>query len=74
MGVYAEHFLPRFQDFAMRRKPTREPRARVCAELRGDVLEVGFGTGLNAACYPSGVRKIMAVGSTNHRLRSRTPD
>jgi ubiquinone/menaquinone biosynthesis C-methylase UbiE len=61
VGVYTEHFLPRFQDLAMRRKGTRQPRARVCADLQGDVLEVGFGTGLNAPYYPSGVTRIMAV-------------
>lgn len=61
MGAYTEHFLPRFQDVAMRRKTTRDPRARVCADLRGDVLEVGFGTGLNTRYYPPSVTKVLAV-------------
>src|SRR5947209_6309480 len=61
MGVYSEHVLPRFQDLAMRRKSLHDPRARVCADLQGTVLEVGFGTGLNAGYYPPGVTKVMAV-------------
>ncbi len=61
MGAYTEHFLPHFQDIAMRRKTTRHPRARVCADLRGDVLEVGFGTGLNTRYYPPSVTKVLAV-------------
>jgi len=61
MGVYSKHVLPRFQDIAMRRKPTREVRARVCGDLRGEVLEVGFGTGLNAPYYPPEVTRVLAV-------------
>src|SRR5712692_3775099 len=61
MGFYHEQFLPRFQDLAMRRKATRTVRARVCEGLRGEVVEIGFGTGLNAAYYPGEVTKILAV-------------
>src|SRR5438105_8495831 len=61
MGLYQDQFLPRFQDLAMARKGIRPVRARVCAGLRGDVLEVGFGTGLNAPYYPPGVTKVLAV-------------
>jgi hypothetical protein len=44
--------LPPFQDKVMARKATREVRARVCADLAGEVVEMGFGTGLNARYYP----------------------
>ena len=33
-------------------------RARVAAELDGEVLEVGFGSGLNIAYYPPAVRRV----------------
>jgi ubiquinone/menaquinone biosynthesis C-methylase UbiE len=45
----------------MDRKDLREIRARVCSGLAGEVVEIGFGTGLNAAHYPGGVAKIAAV-------------
>jgi ubiquinone/menaquinone biosynthesis C-methylase UbiE len=61
MGVYQDQLLPRFQDKVMARKATREPRARVCAGLHGDVVEVGFGTGLNAPYYPPEVVTVWAV-------------
>jgi hypothetical protein len=51
VGIYQEQFLPRFQDVAMRRKSTRAVRARVCDGVRGDVVEIGFGTGLNAPYF-----------------------
>ena len=64
MGRYQEQFLPRFQDLAMARKATRPVRARVCAGLHGDVVEIGFGTGLNASYYPPEVAIVLAVESS----------
>jgi ubiquinone/menaquinone biosynthesis C-methylase UbiE len=45
----------------MKRKGTSEVRERVCAGLVGNVVEVGFGTGLNVPYYPTEVRKVFAV-------------
>jgi ubiquinone/menaquinone biosynthesis C-methylase UbiE len=61
MGFYQNHVLPRFQDKVMDRKDMREIRARVCSGLTGDVVEVGFGTGLNAPYYPAEMVKVAAV-------------
>jgi ubiquinone/menaquinone biosynthesis C-methylase UbiE len=61
MGFYQDQLLPRFQDRVMSRKATREPRARVCAGLHGEIVEVGFGTGLNAPYYPPEVVTVFAV-------------
>lgn len=61
MGFYQDQLLPRLQDKMMARKANREVRARVCAGLFGEVVEVGFGTGLNAPYYPTEVTKVLAV-------------
>ena len=45
----------------MNRKPNRAVRERVCSGLEGDVLEIGFGTGLNAHYYPTTVTKVLAI-------------
>jgi ubiquinone/menaquinone biosynthesis C-methylase UbiE len=73
MSFYREHVLPRFQDKVMGRKPTREVRARVCAGLHGEVVEVGFGTGLNAAYYPNEVTKVLAVEPSTLCMRIARP-
>ena len=69
MGLYQDHILPRIQDKAMSRKTTRQVRARVCAGLRGDVVEVGFGTGPNIPYYPPEVSKILAIEPSSVCMR-----
>lgn len=61
MGLYVERVLPRITDVALRRADLREIRARVCTALEGQVLEVGFGSGLNVPHYPTAVERVRAV-------------
>jgi ubiquinone/menaquinone biosynthesis C-methylase UbiE len=61
MGWYAEQLLPRVTDVVMRSGEYAAIRARVAAGLSGDVLEVGFGSGLNIAHYPQAVTRVFAV-------------
>jgi ubiquinone/menaquinone biosynthesis C-methylase UbiE len=61
MGFYQDQVLPRFQNKVMDRKDLRDIRARVCSGMAGNVVEVGFGTGLNSAYYPTQVAKVAAV-------------
>jgi ubiquinone/menaquinone biosynthesis C-methylase UbiE len=61
MGIYGEHVLPRIIDFACGLKTVEPLRRRVCERLEGDVVEVGFGSGLNVPFYPEGVARVAAV-------------
>jgi ubiquinone/menaquinone biosynthesis C-methylase UbiE len=73
MGIYQDQLLPRFQDKVMARKANREVRARVCAGLVGQVVEVGFGTGLNAPYYPAEVTKVVAIEPSQVCMRLAAP-
>lgn len=73
MGFYQDKLLPRFQDKVMDRAAMREVRDRVCAGLSGDVVEIGFGTGLNAPHYPGAVRKVAAVEPSTLCMRIAAP-
>jgi SAM-dependent methyltransferase len=53
----------------MARKATREVRARVCVDLACEVVEVGFGTGLNARYYPPTVTKVAAIEPSPRCMR-----
>lgn len=61
MGIYVDKVLPRLQDKVMNRKGVGDVRTRVCAGLTGEVVEIGFGTGLNVRYYPTEVARIYAV-------------
>src|SRR2546426_5810714 len=61
MGVYGELVLPRIINVACGLKPLRPLRQRVCDGLRGQVVEVGFGSGLNIPFYPAAVTGVAAI-------------
>jgi ubiquinone/menaquinone biosynthesis C-methylase UbiE len=61
MGWYSDHVLPRAMDMVMRGGEYATIRARVAAGLSGNVLEVGFGAGLNLPHYPPAVTRVLAV-------------
>ena len=73
MGFYADQVVPRAQARVMDRADLREVRARVCAGLSGDVLEIGFGTGLNVPFYPPEVTRVTAVEPSAVCLRIAGP-
>src|SRR6266478_8906522 len=61
MGFYAKYVLPRLIDLAMRNKETARVRAECIPQARGDVLEIGIGSGLNLPFYSSQVRRVYGL-------------
>ena len=61
MGIYSDQVLPRIVDLACNMKDSHPQRRRVCDGLAGNVVEIGFGSGLNVPFYPSAVAHVTAV-------------
>ncbi|MFH5211123.1 class I SAM-dependent methyltransferase [Antrihabitans spumae] len=61
MGFYDDRILPRLIDVTCGASLIDPLRKRVTAGLHGDVVEIGFGSGLNVPFYPAAVEKISAV-------------
>jgi ubiquinone/menaquinone biosynthesis C-methylase UbiE len=62
MGFYRRVVLPFLMDQTMDREELRGHRRELLATARGQVLEIGFGSGLNAPFYPlPAVARVTAV-------------
>ncbi|MDQ3570843.1 MAG: class I SAM-dependent methyltransferase [Actinomycetota bacterium] len=61
MGIYGDQVFPRIMNLVMDTRETRQIRQRLCAPLRGAVVEIGFGTGHNLPFMPGAVTRLLAV-------------
>jgi ubiquinone/menaquinone biosynthesis C-methylase UbiE len=61
VGFYDDEVLPRAINVMLGNRECAKLRARAVAGLEGEVLEVGFGSGLNVPLYPAEVTKVLAV-------------
>lgn len=61
MGFYSSVIFPRFYDYLVDKPFWAKYRREQLADVDGNILEIGVGTGLNLPHYPKHVRKITAV-------------
>ena len=61
MGFYSDRVVPRLVNFTCGSKMVDPLRRRACEGLHGEVVEIGFGSGLNVSHYPAAVTAVTAV-------------
>jgi ubiquinone/menaquinone biosynthesis C-methylase UbiE len=61
MGLYSKHIFPRLLDWSLGNSLMQSQRLEALAPVRGNVLEIGFGTGLNLPHYSKQVTRLTAV-------------
>lgn len=61
MGVYSDFVFPRLLELTMSSGSMTDYRKALLSEVSGDVLELGFGTGLNLPHYPATVTSLTTV-------------
>lgn len=61
MGWYGNQVLPRAMNAVGGGKAAVPLRRRACEGLAGEVVEIGFGSGLNVPFYPSEVTRVAAI-------------
>jgi len=69
MGFYERWVLPRLLELAMRQPVLEQYRKRAVASARGQVLEIGVGSGLNLAHYGPAVERVCAIDPAPEGLR-----
>jgi ubiquinone/menaquinone biosynthesis C-methylase UbiE len=61
MGFYSKHIFPRLMDWGLGSRIVARERRAALDPARGNVLEIGFGTGLNLPHYPPAVTKLTVI-------------
>ena len=61
MGFYADHVFPHLMDWTLGTRRFQELREQALASAQGNVLEIGFGTGLNLPHYSQAVTSLTAL-------------
>src|ERR1041384_5135237 len=70
MSFYSQVIFPRLCDFLLKTPFVAKHRRELLAHADGNILEIGFGTGLNLPHFPAHVRTLTTVdpNAGMHRL------
>jgi ubiquinone/menaquinone biosynthesis C-methylase UbiE len=73
VSFYSQVIFPRLCNFLLNKPLVARHRRELLAHAYGDILEIGFGTGLNLPHYSAAVRKLTTVDPNvgMHRLAQR---
>jgi len=69
MGLYENWVLPRLLDLAMRNDLLDTYRRSAISSARGQVLEIGVGSGLNLSLYGPAVDRVVGLDPSPELLR-----
>lgn len=74
MSWYDDRILPHLMTFACSASPNQKQRQKIVPEAEGEILEIGFGSGLNVPFYDvSKVKKIWALEPSEGMRRKAQP-
>ncbi|PKM94427.1 MAG: SAM-dependent methyltransferase [Firmicutes bacterium HGW-Firmicutes-1] len=61
MGYYSNYLYPRIVDKILSTSRVSQYRKEILSHVIGEILEIGFGTGLNLSYYPAWVKEITVI-------------
>lgn len=61
MGLYSKYIYPKIIERLLSIPSVMKERKDILSHVKGNILEIGFGTGLNLPCYPNFVKKITVL-------------
>ncbi|YAF96493.1 MAG: class I SAM-dependent methyltransferase [Nodularia sp. CChRGM 3473] len=65
MGFYSQKILPYLLDWSLSDPNIAKYRREILANVKGEALEIGFGTGLNLSYYPQDLEKLVTIDSNS---------
>jgi ubiquinone/menaquinone biosynthesis C-methylase UbiE len=73
MSLYSKYLFPLILESVMTQKAFIKPRRETLSPVKGRVLEIGFGTGVNLHHYPNQVKKLVTL-DTNPAMHRRAQE
>ena len=61
MNLYNKYILPKAINWACGQKPSMKQRKKIIPLAKGNVLEIGVGSGLNLPFYSENIEKLTAI-------------